>query len=217
MTMLHQVQEHIKEDLYATGFTTLNYVLEYFELELVASIRDKSLSDVLSLLNDLGNKYNSILASKLLVEGEVRCVIVYREPYLNIQCSKPQPGLDSKVIEADIYMLSPTPSIKDIYPATVMNTPLKCINQLYLASLFFSKEHAVKGLECIGQAVKDIEKKLLEKQAFVNKKNEKISKLILDKLSKTLKDLGIKIEAEDWVKVLWLANELVMLYSETKA
>ncbi|WP_276814837.1 hypothetical protein [Desulfurococcus amylolyticus] len=217
MSMLHQVQEHIKEDLYATGFTTLNYVLEYFELELVASIRDKSLSDVLSLLNDLGNKYNSILASKLLVEGEVRCAIVYREPYLNIQCSKPQPGLDSKVIEADIYMLSPTPSIKDIYPATVMNTPLKCINQLYLASLFFSKEHAVKGLECIGQAVKDIEKKLLEKQAFINKKNEKISKLILDKLSKTLKDLGIKIEAEDWVKVLWLANELVMLYSETKA
>lgn len=206
----------MKEDWYSTGFTILNYVLEYFELELVASIRGKSLSDLLSLLNDLGNKYNSILASKLLVEEGARCVIVYREPYLNIQCSKPQPGLDSKVSEADIYMLSPNPSIKDIYPATAMDTTLKCVNQLYLASLFFNKEHAVKGLECISQAVKDIEKKLLEKQASINKKNGKIPKLILDKLSKTLEDLGIKIEAEDWVKVLWLANELVILYSEIK-
>jgi len=207
---------------YSDGFTMLQRLLDYFEIEFITALRGVSMNELLSLLDKI-RRGNALLVAELAVENnqlgqpvspqDWRCIVVYGGELINIQCNHSDP--EPRVAEAEIYELKITPLFKGAnYPLTIDDSVTECSRILYLASLFFSVEYADNGLKCLSEKIREVSQLIENHVKATSKRERRTITRTLNSLLKAVENLKKNVEEGEWSKIPSQLDEVTALYSE---
>lgn len=198
----------------SNGFHMLTKIVEYFELELHRELRDVSLEELLALLKAPRNP-GAILVARFTMGNGSGCIAASNAAYTNIQCDGFEPNPLLPVAEANIYILRLNPSVKDAYQSMVAwDVFSQCLEPLYLAAIFFNRDQAVKGVECVMERSSEIVELAERLRGALDRRGRRTLTLVLNSLSRLTSELNEAVDTGSWDTVPAVVNELAALHAE---